>query len=100
ALGVAAAVVAVNLLRTRQPPRRALFSARDARRYRIALAGVGAILVAMPAGLMIRVRTRAATGEGHSVAQPMWFDHRHHAGAFRIPCLYCHTEALRSATAG
>src|SRR5205085_655325 len=79
---------------------RSLFSPSAARRYRLTLAGLAVALVLIVAGLMIRPRTAVARGEGRIVAQPMWFDHRHHAGGFRIPCLYCHRDAQHSASAG
>lgn len=38
--------------------------------------------------------------QGYSPVQPIAFSHRVHAGDNQIPCLYCHSEAEKSATAG
>ncbi len=86
--------------RERTVAQRPLFSPRAARRYRLALATLGALIVLAPVLLMVRVRTAAATGQGRTVTQPMMFDHRQHAAGFRIPCLFCHREAPHSAWAG
>ena len=37
---------------------------------------------------------------GTAPVQPIDFSHRIHAGNYRIDCLYCHTNARRSASAG
>lgn len=57
-------------------------------------------LVGVPALLIGWARTPYATGKGRAPAQPVWFDHQQHAGAFRIDCRYCHGLADRAATAG
>lgn len=99
ALVAGAALLAGAFLFGRTPSR-ALFSPREARWFRLSLAGLLVLLIAIPVVLMVRVRTAAATGKGHTASQAMWFDHRHHAAGFRISCLYCHREALHSAWAG
>ncbi|MBI4376945.1 MAG: cytochrome c3 family protein [Elusimicrobia bacterium] len=38
--------------------------------------------------------------EGYAPKQPLAFSHRLHAGEMSIPCLYCHSGAERSKTAG
>ncbi len=42
----------------------------------------------------------AAFYPGTTPVQPIEFSHRIHAGDFEIPCMYCHTQARRSASAG
>jgi hypothetical protein len=37
---------------------------------------------------------------GYQPAQPIPYSHQLHAGVLRMPCLYCHSEALRSRLAG
>jgi hypothetical protein len=37
---------------------------------------------------------------GYQPAQPISYSHQLHAGILRIPCLYCHSDALRSRLAG
>ncbi len=50
----------------------------------LALALAAAALV--PAAMMAWVRLPVSTGEGRAPAQPVAFDHRLHAGDFRIDC--------------
>ncbi len=38
--------------------------------------------------------------EGYQPAQPLYFPHSVMAGKYRIPCLYCHTNAEKGAHAG
>lgn len=38
--------------------------------------------------------------QGYRPVQPIAFSHKLHAGDFRVPCLYCHSEAERSTVAG
>jgi hypothetical protein len=37
---------------------------------------------------------------GYQPSQPIPYSHRLHAGTLRIPCLYCHSGALKSRIAG
>jgi Cytochrome c7 and related cytochrome c len=37
---------------------------------------------------------------GYQPAQPIPYSHQLHAGTLRIPCLYCHSGALKSRVAG
>jgi hypothetical protein len=37
---------------------------------------------------------------GYQPEQPIPYSHQLHAGVLRMPCLYCHSEALRSRLAG
>ena len=37
---------------------------------------------------------------GTTPVQPIEFSHKVHAGDFEIPCMYCHTQARRSMSAG
>jgi cytochrome c7-like protein len=43
---------------------------------------------------------RIGVSEGYAPAQPIAFSHEIHAGANRIPCLYCHFAAEQSRHAG
>jgi mono/diheme cytochrome c family protein len=38
--------------------------------------------------------------QGYSPDQPVWFSHKVHAGQNKIDCLYCHTTAKESKSAG
>ncbi|MCB2221725.1 MAG: c-type cytochrome [Bacteroidetes bacterium] len=38
--------------------------------------------------------------EGYSPDQPVWFSHKVHAGQNKIDCLYCHSSATESKSAG
>jgi Cytochrome c7 and related cytochrome c len=78
----------------------ALFSPRANRIARWGLVAVLVLAVAIPAGLMLWVRTPAVTGQGRTATQPIPFDHRIHATGLRIDCLYCHATADRGASAG
>jgi len=37
---------------------------------------------------------------GYAPGQPLLYSHRLHAGTLKIPCLYCHSSALKSRAAG
>lgn len=78
----------------------ALYSPRANRIVRRVLGTGLALLVVIPVGLMIWVRTPAVTGQGRSARQPIPFDHRIHVTGLRIDCRYCHSTADRAATAG
>ena len=70
---------------------------------------VPTLRVLRPAALMIAVGlvglvfgywANAAFFPGTTPEQPIDFSHKIHAGDFGVPCLYCHTEARRSTSAG
>ncbi len=63
------------------------------------VAGLLAIVI-VPGAMLAWVRTPFSTGEGRAPAQPVAFDHRLHAGDFRIDCRYCHATAETGASAG
>jgi hypothetical protein len=63
----------------------------------------------LPAGTVAILCTVVAVGwfvqpdrfvQGYQPAQPIAFSHRQHPGDLRIPCLYCHSGALKSRVAG
>ena len=58
------------------------------------MAGVGFV------GLIFGYWANGAFVPGTAPQQPINFSHRIHAGDFEIPCMYCHTEARRSTSAG
>ena len=58
------------------------------------IAGVGFV------GLAFGYWANAAFYPGTAPEQPINFSHRIHAGDNQIACLYCHTQARRSASAG
>lgn len=51
-------------------------------------------------GIVAGFYANAAFFTDPSPAQPIEFSHRVHAGDNEIPCLYCHVQARRSASAG
>ena len=51
-------------------------------------------------GLLVGYFANAAFFPGTTPVQPIEFSHTIHAGDYEIPCLYCHTEARRSPSAG
>lgn len=68
--------------------------------YRVAVVAILAIPVALIAGPMLWVRTTYNTNQFVPWDQPVEFDHRHHSRDDGIECLYCHSAAERSASAG
>jgi hypothetical protein len=63
----------------------------------------------LPAGAIAILCTVVAVGwfvqpdrldRGYQPIQPIAFSHRQHPGDLRIPCLYCHSGALKSRVAG
>jgi len=58
------------------------------------IAGVGFV------GLLVGYFANAAFFPGTTPVQPIEFSHTVHAGDYEIPCLYCHTQARRSPSAG
>ncbi|MCW8193780.1 cytochrome c3 family protein [Proteobacteria bacterium 005FR1] len=67
---------------------------------RIAFVALLALPVAVPAALMIAVRTPYQTGEGVYREQPVPFSHEHHAGNLNIDCRYCHHTVEQSTFSG
>jgi hypothetical protein len=68
--------------------------------FRVALAAIGGTIVSAPIAMIAWARTPYATGQDEPLPQPVKFDHRHHVNDNGIECLYCHSEAPRSKTAG
>lgn len=60
----------------------------------------GLVVAATLIGLLAGYWANATWTPGTRPLQPIAFSHRIHAGDFEIPCLYCHTQARRSASAG
>ena len=60
------------------------------------IGGLLLILVLLTAAVLLLT----ASGRQRMVKQPIAFSHKLHAGDNRIPCLYCHGNARRSAVAG
>jgi hypothetical protein len=63
----------------------------------------------LPVGAVAVLATVLAVGwftqpdrfsRGYAPTQPIAFSHRLHAGTMQIPCLYCHSGATKSRTAG
>jgi len=63
----------------------------------------------LPAGVAAVLATVLAVGwltqpdrlvRGYQPAQPINYSHQLHAGTLRIPCLYCHSGAVKSRVAG
>lgn len=65
-----------------------------------ALKPAAAMIAAGLAGVLLGYLANAAFFPGTSPRQPIDFSHRIHAGDYAIPCLYCHTQARHSITAG
>ena len=65
-----------------------------------ALRPAALIVVVGFVGLLFGYRVNKAFFPGTAPEQPIAFSHQIHAGSFEIPCLYCHTDARRSASAG
>ena len=51
-------------------------------------------------GLVVGYWANAAFLPGTSPEQPIEFSHKVHAGDNEVPCMYCHTQARRSISAG
>lgn len=78
----------------------ALFTRQANTIYRLVIAAGLAAPVVLVLGLMFFARSPLALERFNPLAQPIQFDHRHHAGDDGIPCLYCHNTAEVSAHAG
>lgn len=68
--------------------------------YGTALASIIVIAAGAIALPMLAVRTPYGRDQFSPVQQPVEFDHRHHARDDGIDCLYCHSNAETSASAG
>jgi hypothetical protein len=78
----------------------ALFPPWSNTAFRVALTVLLLGAVTVIAGPMLYVRTPYFTKQYMPVPQPVEFDHRHHVRDDGIPCLYCHSSAETSSTAG
>jgi hypothetical protein len=78
----------------------ALFPRWSTTAFRVVLVFVALGAVGAVAGPMICVRTPYNTHQFVTWTQPVEFDHRHHVEDDGIECLYCHSAAERSSTAG
>jgi len=58
------------------------------------------IVVGVVVGTAVGLWANAAFYPGTAPQQPIDFSHRVHAGENEIPCMYCHTQARRSISAG
>lgn len=67
---------------------------------RAALLAICGLVAAAILGPWFYVRTPMNQNRGFEVVQPVQFDHRHHVQDDGIACLYCHSGATRSASAG
>jgi hypothetical protein len=68
--------------------------------YRLAIAALVLGVGSLVAGPMLYVRTTYNTSQLVPWEQPVEFDHRHHVRDGGIECLYCHSAAERSPSAG
>jgi predicted CXXCH cytochrome family protein len=68
--------------------------------YGIAIATLAASAMGAVLAPMIYIRTPYARSQFAPVMQPVDFDHRHHVRDDGIDCIYCHTSAETSASAG
>lgn len=77
-----------------------LFPASANAVFWLAIGGIGAAILGIPALLVLWAHTPYATGKGEMPSQPVKFDHRHHVTDAEIDCLYCHDGARRGRVAG
>jgi Cytochrome c7 and related cytochrome c len=78
----------------------ALFPPRSNRIARRAIVAGLALIVLVPVGLMVLVRTPAVTEQGGGALQPIAFNHPMHVTGLQLDCRYCHYTADRAASAG
>lgn len=78
----------------------ALFPEWSNTALRLGLVAIAVLALAVIVGPMLYMRTPYNTSQFEPVAQPVAFDHRHHAADDQIACLYCHRGAEISAIAG
>jgi hypothetical protein len=64
------------------------------------LVGGGSLLFAISSGMLAWDLSQVGIQKGYSPAQPIAFSHQLHAGKNKVPCLYCHYQAVRSRHAG
>lgn len=77
-----------------------LFPASANAVYWLTIGAIGLALVALPASMMVWIRTPYATGKEDPRTQPIKFDHRHHVRDVGVDCLYCHGFARTGPYAG
>ena len=65
-----------------------------------ALVPAASFVVVVLLGLVVGYWANATFYPGTSPEQPIAFSHKVHAGENQIPCMYCHTQARRSISAG
>ena len=65
-----------------------------------ALIPAGLFIAVVLVGLVLGYWANATFYPGTSPEQPIAFSHKIHAGENEIPCMYCHTQARRSISAG
>ncbi|HIF86206.1 MAG TPA: menaquinol oxidoreductase [Gammaproteobacteria bacterium] len=58
------------------------------------------LVIVILVGLVLGYWANATFVPGNSPEQPIAFSHKIHAGDNEVPCLYCHTQARRSPSAG
>jgi hypothetical protein len=68
--------------------------------FRLFLALAFLAIASIPIMMILWVRTPYVTKEWDPVDQPVQFDHRHHVRDDGIDCMYCHSNAFKSAYAG
>jgi Cytochrome c7 and related cytochrome c len=78
----------------------ALFTRSANTRFRLALTALALMLASIPVLLVLYMRSPDAHAQFVPVDQPIEFDHRHHVRDDGIDCLYCHSSAERSESAG
>jgi predicted CXXCH cytochrome family protein len=78
----------------------AVFSRRANTVFAIVLAALATLLAVVIATPMILIRTPYGSDRFTPVPQPVAFDHRHHVRDDAIDCIYCHSAAESSASAG
>lgn len=78
----------------------ALFPRWSNTAVRLALGALAVVAIGIPLFLWGWVRTPYITGQYDPREQPVQFDHRHHVRDDGIGCMYCHSNAWRSANAG
>jgi hypothetical protein len=67
---------------------------------KIAILGVGVLLVGGTYSVYLYVRSPYWTNVGVTLNQPVPFSHQHHAGELGIDCRFCHTSVATSSYAG
>jgi hypothetical protein len=78
----------------------ALFPRWSNTAYWSVIAALALTVIAIVLAPMIYIRTPFASARFEPVVQPVEFDHRHHVRDSGVDCLYCHSGAETSASAG